>query len=369
MSMMNNRIFAGFCITIIIIVIQGCPKKPPPPTPNQWPKKKVETVVEDFEDYTGVLTEFNYIEETVESSPNAKSVTKITSNNEKDLVIRDPDHHPNSDLVIYTEYRTDEDGSRGTNSTIWNKNPTANARVKVTEGSFSNKEAVFNGDGKAIVFSSARSNVNEGIWRIKSDGLGGILKLTEFGTSRLMHPTIGKDDQVAFHALDPRYKADSDADDDEIRPFIWLMEADGSVPTQLRYGQKPNFSPDGSTIVFTRMDEITERSQMFTMTTNGGRITQLSFNTDYDITDPAWHPNGEYITYASNEGNTDDTDSLGKSNDYNIWIMEVDATNKTQLTTNKSYDDQPVFSPDGDYIYFRSNRGGFWNIWRFEPIF
>ena len=55
--------------------------------------------------------------------------------------------------------------------------------MKVTEGSFSNKEAVFNGDGKAIVFSSARSNVNEGIWRIKSDGLGGILKLTEFGTS------------------------------------------------------------------------------------------------------------------------------------------------------------------------------------------
>ena len=184
-----------------------------------------------------------------------------------------------------------------------------------------------------------------------------------------MHPTIGKDDQVAFHALDPRYKASSGADDDEIRPFIWLMEADGSVPTQLRYGQKPNFYPDGSTIVFTRMDEITERSQMFTMSTNGGRITQLSFNTDYDITDPAWHPDGDYITYASNEGNSNDEDSFGKSDDYNIWIMEVDATNKTQLTTNKSYDDQPVFSPDGDYIYFRSNRGGFWNIWRFEPIF
>ena len=35
-----------------------------------------------------------------------------------------------------------------------------------------------------------------------------------------------------------------------------------------------------------------------------------------------------------------------------------------QVTTNGSWDDHPAWDPNGSAIYFRSNRGGEWNIWR-----
>ena len=362
-------------LPIFVMLIMGCGSKnkdvgpTPGPVNTQWGRNKAEKggIIDDIVD-NNVIESVEFTTETVETSPNAKSVTQITSNSEKDVNIQDPDHHPKNEFIIYTEYRRN-DLEYDYSSVIWNQNPEAKARVRVTEGTFNNGQAVFNNSGTDIIFSSARSNQNEGIWKIKSDGLGGILKLTEFGTSKLKHPTIGALDRVAFHAVDPRYTKSDGGDE---RPFIWLMADDGSLPTQLRYGRDPNFSPAGNTIVFTRNDERNNMSQIFTMDTDGGTITQLTFNVDYDIKDPAWNPTGSYITYASNEGKitveSDSTD-LQDNNDYNIWIMRSDGTNKTQLTTNRSHDDQPVFSPDGQFVYFRSNRGGFWNVWRFEPVF
>jgi Tol biopolymer transport system component len=34
------------------------------------------------------------------------------------------------------------------------------------------------------------------------------------------------------------------------------------------------------------------------------------------------------------------------------------------LTSNASYDDGPDYSPDGNWIYFNSDRSGSWDIWR-----
>ena len=35
-----------------------------------------------------------------------------------------------------------------------------------------------------------------------------------------------------------------------------------------------------------------------------------------------------------------------------------------QITTNGSFDDHPSWDPTGNAIYFRSNRGGEWAIWK-----
>jgi Tol biopolymer transport system component len=37
-----------------------------------------------------------------------------------------------------------------------------------------------------------------------------------------------------------------------------------------------------------------------------------------------------------------------------------------RVTRNGSWDDSPAWDAGGRAIYFRSNRGGDWNVWRLE---
>src|SRR5207249_2640612 len=69
----------------------------------------------------------------------------------------------------------------------------------------------------------------------------------------------------------------------------------------------------------------------------------------------------DQLQKASNEGR----DSKGRRN-YDIWLMAADGSSRTQLTTNGSWDDAPCWDHKGEFIYFRSNRGGAWNIWRLK---
>ena len=97
------------------------------------------------------------------------------------------------------------------------------------------------------------------------------------------------------------------------------------------------------------------------MNADGSNPTQLTFSGDYDDITPSWSPDGKKIVFASNNGR----DLKGRSN-FDIWTMNADGSEVTQLTTNGSLDDHPVWDPKGKYIYFRSNRGGFLEIWRMD---
>src|SRR5262249_21237769 len=48
----------------------------------------------------------------------------------------------------------------------------------------------------------------------------------------------------------------------------------------------------------------------------------------------------------------------------NIWLINPDGSNKTQLTVNAGDNYTPAASPDGRFIVFSSNRTGSFNIWR-----
>src|SRR5262249_47446815 len=49
---------------------------------------------------------------------------------------------------------------------------------------------------------------------------------------------------------------------------------------------------------------------------------------------------------------------------YDIYRIAVTGGTEDRLTSDPAYDDGPDYSRDGTWIYFNSNRGGGWNIWR-----
>ncbi len=301
--------------------------------------------------------------ETIERSPNVKSVTRVTANEDKNIHVGQPVLSPTDDLLVYQVHGSDQSGvATGTYCNIWKQGIGSFAKTRVTYGNKLDLYPSFSPDGKYIYFNSNRTSDNSTIWRISSLGSGGLTKVTNTQAEDYAVSYIPNESRLAYTSFPPGANS----------PQIWTVNLDGSLQTQLREGDFPVASPDGKKLLFVREDtnsEFTRGSrkyhpkQIWVMSTDGGNETQLTPNSTFNCIDPRWSPDGEWIVYSSDEA----TDSKGRNN-YDIWLMKADGSNLTQLTTNGSRDDSPCWDREGKSVYFRSNRGGFWNIWRFEPI-
>lgn len=52
---------------------------------------------------------------------------------------------------------------------------------------------------------------------------------------------------------------------------------------------------------------------------------------------------------------------------YDLYAADVNTMEETQLTDTPFLDDGSEYSPDGEYIYFNSNRTGAMQLWRMKP--
>jgi dipeptidyl aminopeptidase/acylaminoacyl peptidase len=296
--------------------------------------------------------------EVIERSPNVKSVTKVTNNEDVLAQIGEPVLSPKGDMLAYSVF-FNEKGV--TYSNIWMQPVGSPGRTRITQGNSIDLHPAFTHDGQYIYFSSNRMKKNAGIWRIHTMGGGGLTSITNTDAEDFGISVFPADDQIAYTSIP--YGVEE--------PQLWTIRSSGTLPTQLREGRFPHVSPSGKRLAFTRYDPSIKATrpdttfypaQIWVMQVDGSGETQITQNATYNCIHPKWSPDGRWIVYASDEG----LDAQGRHN-YDIWMMRSDGTRKTQLTTNGSLDDSPNWSPDGKQIYFRSNRGGAWNIWYFEP--
>lgn len=123
---------------------------------------------------------------------------------------------------------------------------------------------------------------------------------------------------------------------------IYVMNPDGSGQLRVTYDTAtdvdPDFKPNGKAIVFTSNQ--TGNNDIFVMDQSG--LRNLTNNMAMDEW-ARWSPNGKQIVFGSNRD----------SNVFEIFVMNADGTDTTQLTFPPVLARYPSWSPDGKQIVFR----------------
>ncbi len=209
-------------------------------------------------------------------------------------------------------------------------------------GNISLPGSVWNGASDKIVFASTRAPHDE-IYVIDENGVpGDEVKLTERADRVAYEPSFSPDGQwIVFesHVLD--------VENDGI---ITRYKADGSQPytalTDASFDcRQPNWSPAGDLILYQRYTG--GQWNIWMMNTDGTNQTQITSGSG-DKTDASFSPDGQWIVYSSDEGGLDSA---------NLFIVSVAGGNSTRLSFFSGYDGAPSWSPDGNRIAFESCPG------------
>jgi Tol biopolymer transport system component len=151
---------------------------------------------------------------------------------------------------------------------------------------------------------------------------------------------------------------------------IYTMNLDGSdvvrLTDEIGYDGGPFYSPDGSKIVYRARhpedpEEIADyqalleqglirpsKLEVFVMDADGSNKTQI---TDLGVAafGPFFHPSGEKIIFSSNYG-----DPQGR--EFDLWMVDTTGQNMERITFTEGFDGFPMWSPDGSTFVFCSNR-------------
>ena len=265
----------------------------------------------------------------------------------------------------------------------------ANTRQLVTDGLRSG-EGYFSADGARFIYQSEVTGDNPfyqiHLMDLASETASVVSPGIGLTTCSWVHPTL---DRIMFSSTheDPDALA-KQAQEIEIRlsgidrPYGWdydrhyeiyQADADGGNLVNLSnadgYDAEGSYSSDGSKILFASNREAYSRPlsraeqalldddasyfmDLYIMDADGGNVTQLTFSPGYDG-GPFFSPDDSQIVWR--RFNPD-------GNSAEIWTMNVDGSGARQLTAEAMVAWGPYFHPSGEYIIYSSNLLGHANF-------
>ncbi|MDD8017790.1 MAG: hypothetical protein PHP42_05420 [Bacteroidota bacterium] len=119
--------------------------------------------------------------------------------------------------------------------------------------------------------------------------------------------------------------------------------------------ESPNWSADGKKIVFAANDKA-GKMDLYTYDLGREELKRMT-NDSYDDRDPVWMPDQKGIIFSS------DRTSFGMGPIYNLFKVDIASDTVSAVTYGNENFYSPLFSPDGKYLTFTSNRDGAQNIW------
>jgi Tol biopolymer transport system component len=150
---------------------------------------------------------------------------------------------------------------------------------------------------------------------------------------------------------------------------LFLMRTDGSAQVFLTRGSSPSWSADGKSIAFHRSASGTGQpikpdpgaatidNDIFIARIEdlqkGLAPTNITNSPQWIDDDPDWSPAGQRIAFTRHALTDDQNNSVTAE----IYVINVDGTGLTRLTTNGEEERAPAWSPDGRRIVYSCRKG------------
>jgi len=147
---------------------------------------------------------------------------------------------------------------------------------------------------------------------------------------------------------------------------VYTINIDGTSETRLTtspdWDWSPNWSPDGSQIAF--LSYRNGNTEIYIMSADGSKQTRLTKSTAFEGY-PTWSPDGKNLAFVSDEEEPDPANCGNKPEGCinQIYIMDMESSNVTQLTNDPSNNESPSWSPDGTQLVFHSDKDGTFDIY------
>ncbi|MBK7358987.1 MAG: PD40 domain-containing protein [Saprospiraceae bacterium] len=165
------------------------------------------------------------------------------------------------------------------------------------------------------------------------------------GAVRNMTKSSGAHDRDAAWSPNGKYIAyisDASGEDE-----IYLLQADGTLPAvqltkngdNYKYGIR--WSPDSKMILYSD-----RKQRLYSVDVMSKDVIQIQANDYFEIRDYNWSPDSKFVCYTNPEGKNNST----------IHIYSMAEKKNYAVTENWFQSYGPVFSPDGKYLFFVSER-------------
>jgi len=316
-------------------------------------------------------------------------------------LVSDPQMSPDGKEIAFvvTEVKpAKEKGKKKYEPHIWLMNVETKEARQLTFGKGSDINPRWSPDGKHLLFLSNRDNEKKGMQLYVIPRYGGeARRMTDIegGVSDPQWAPKGR--RVLFLASPPSkekektdvkvirrifYKLDGAGFIHEKRRHLFVLTFEGARPKQLTSGDfdvsDPAWSPDGTEIAFiANMSENTDyevRKDLYVISKMGGKPRKL-YSGKGPLANPTYSPDGKYIAFLGQDM------EKGFATNTNVWLITSDTGRPRNLTKNYGIsavsvvlgdargpggNPYPIWGRAGKYIYFLATKGGSTHIFRVD---
>jgi len=209
--------------------------------------------------------------------------------------------------------------------------------LRLTEKSGNNIDPIWVPQGDRVYFVSNRNNDYWNIYTMNTDG-SNVIKLTR-DVRRNFSPDILSDGTRLV------FVSSRDGHED-----IYIMNYDGSQVMRLTEkfnlsNAGPTWSPDGKKVAFVSFtgSPMTPDADIYIINSDGSGLERITMTGDNFA--PHWSPDGKKLLFVS-----------ARTGYEEIYILDLETKDVSQITEFKSQIGSPRWSPDGSKVAFMINK-------------